>query len=128
MKCMSNWIPALVVLLLLTQLVECARAGDDWDTTDKVLGAATAAAIIMDCHQTRTIVRNPNRYREDWNPVLEKHPSMNSLNLACGTMLIGGYFLADAFPQWRRAGLISVLAIEIIAIGHNKRIGINLSF
>jgi hypothetical protein len=60
----------ILVFLLPTNIF----AADEWSTQDKSLEATWQILHFIDWRQTRTIAKNPDKYRE-MNPILGEHPS-----------------------------------------------------
>lgn len=97
-------------------------------TNDESLLTATTAAVAIDWLQTRQIAKNPDRWYET-NPLLGRHPSVGRVNshFLSGLFLVyfSYYFLDSAEYRWL---LGSILAVEVMMIGNNLRLGINVRY
>ena len=103
-------------------------AGDPWDTTDKVLGAAALTTWIIDWGQTRDIAKRPNEFRE-LNVFLGEHPSVSKVDNYFVAVGIGGYLFANWLSSENRKTFLSVFTtIELINVGRNHGLGINIAF
>lgn len=108
------------ILLLIPRL---ARASDwDWSFGDYALEAAFLAEVAVDWHQTLNF---PPRI-EETNPLLSKHPSSKSINLAMGLGAILHVGVAAALPKPYRIAFQSIsVVMEGGMVVNNARIGIS---
>jgi len=84
--------------------------------------------LAIDWGQTRYLVKHPEHYYER-NPLLGKHPSMARVNVLCIGSIAGTLLIADWLtPRNRKLFLGTVTGIELAVIGHNKNIGLRMSF
>ncbi len=115
------------LILFLMMLALPVRA-DDWTTTDKVLFATSSALLVADWAQTRYTVKNPEQFH-DHNRLLGEYPSMGKVNAYFASVLVLNYFVTDALPpKWRTAYQAGLITLELVVVGHNKNIGIGMSF
>lgn len=113
-------------LIFLLSLPITANA--EWDTTDKVLGAAATTALVVDWGQTRYIAKNPQSF-EDRNKLLGKHPSTGQVDLYFASSILGTLLIADWLsPTNRKWFLGTITAVELVVTSRNQQIGIKLSF
>ena len=114
--------------LILAFISLPAFAGEPWSTQDKVLFGVSTTLLVADWAQTRTIAKNPDRWYET-NPLLGKHPSVSRVNNYFATTLVANYFITDYLsPKWRTRFQGGLIAVELVVVGNNKRIGIGMSF
>ena len=115
-------------LLPLLVLAPTIALAEPWDATDRALGVAAVSALVIDWGQTRDIVKRPHDY-EERNPLLGKHPSMGRVNLICAGSIAATLLTADWLTSKnRKIFLGTITAIELTVIGHNKNIGLRVSF
>ena len=119
----------LLFVCVFTFLLCTVRAyADEWDATDKALGAAVATASVIDWAQTRYIATHATTLHEN-NPVLGLHPSLGYVNTYFVASIIGGALLADYLPsKYRKLFLGGAVLVELYFIGNNKHIGIGMAF
>jgi hypothetical protein len=114
------------LLGIIAALSGCAS--EPWDTTDRVLGAATLGLMVTDWGQARYIARHPAQYEEN-NPILGAHPSTAKVDAYFVCAIGGGYLLADNLEsRYRKLFLGGAAAIEIHAIHNNYSIGVRVGF
>lgn len=101
---------------------------EPWNSTDKALLTATEVAYYLDFRQTREIALNPVNYYEH-NALLGRHPSVGKVNNYFLATAIGTYLLADVLPpKYRRLFLSGALAVEVVTVAHNHRLGLRYNF
>jgi hypothetical protein len=127
----SLFIPLNVLLwaLILLVLSECSNAqAEDWTATDTALQVAVTAALFADYKQTEEIAHDP-RYHET-NPLLGSHPDPERVrNYFLGSAVAAaGVSVLLPHGTVRSGFQTGVLALEIVTIGHNKRIGLAVKF
>lgn len=119
----------LMLLLFITVMVFAFTAdvrADEWKTTDKVLFGSYVALSAYDAAQTDQGIRS-GKYIEK-NPLFGERPSTARLYVTKAVVAGGIYWLADTFPQARRAILLIGNALEISVVAHNASIGMNVKF
>lgn len=134
MKRFANWAyahkEALIacLVILLCALASRANAADTWTVPDTALQVAVTAALYEDYKQTEQIASEPSRYHET-NPILGEHPSGGKVrNYFIGSALASAG-IAYVLPKpYREAFQAGVLGVEVVAIGHNKHIGLSVRF
>ena len=116
----------LAAMLLAASL--SAMAGDPWTDKQKALGAAFAAAYVIDWRQTLHIASNPERWHET-NPLLGEHPDAWRVNrhFAAGAVL--SYLILDALPSETRTVVLAAgFVVEAACVNHNLQLGIGWGF
>jgi hypothetical protein len=114
-------------LLILLSFIGCANA-EPWDTTDKVLGTAAVATIIVDWGQTRYIAKHPDQYDEN-NIILGKHPSVEKVNAYFVGYIASTLLIADWLSTPNRKLFLGVISVfEIAVTAHNRSIGLKVAF
>lgn len=119
------------LLLVIGVCLDDAHAADlaqDWSATDTALQLGVTAALYEDCRQTEQIAREPNRFRE-LNPVLGAHPSVPQVRNYFAAAALGSAAASVLLPKREREYLqAGIIGVEIVAIGHNKRVGLSVRF
>jgi hypothetical protein len=117
---------ALVVLLAVVLLAGTAQAAE-WTGVEVAKEAAVLALFAIDARQTMDIKNVPGLY--EVNPVLGRFPSdvrVRNYFLTAALVHVG---VAHALPTKYRNWLIDgTLALEVVVIGNNKRIGLSARF
>ena len=115
-----------ITACLLTLASVCHA--DEWTTEQKTIAYTYAVAHVVDWGQTRTIAKNPQRWRE-LNPVLGRHPSVDRVNVYFLLAPVIGYVIADSLSSEHRTwALRAITAIQIVVVSNNIRAGIHVSF
>jgi hypothetical protein len=129
-------------LLIFLSIIGYARA-EVWDTTDKVLAAASVTLIALDWGQTRWATKNPcantpsgtgcdDPYRENGpiaKRVIGEHPSVGKVNAYFVTYIASTLLIADWLsPPNRKMFLGTITAIEIAFTAHNRSVGVKVDF
>ena len=98
----------------------------EWSKTDDALFAGYVALSAYDAAQTDQGIRS-GKYHET-NPILGKHPT--TARLVVTKVAFGGlvYWLADSYPDNRRAILLAADAIELVVVGHNASLNMKVRF
>lgn len=107
----------LLLLLLLTAPAIANQQARDF--------SAGATMLVLDWAQTRHIARNPQRFHEAYNPVLDSHPSTGQVDrYFIGAMLLHG--AAYKFLPARHKGTyLRVFAVvQGGAVHNNLQLGI----
>lgn len=113
---------------LLLLLAAGAAQADPWDTTDKVLGAAAVAALVVDWGQTRYIAQHPGQYYEH-NALLPDHPTLGQVNRHFAVALAGTLLIADYLsPPNRKIFLSVITGFELAVTTRNRSIGVKIAF
>lgn len=116
----------LVLLMLLSTTP--TYAFDKWDNFDKGLAATSFALKVMDWRQTRQIASDPVHYRE-MNPLLGDHPSKERVDLYFAASTIAEIGIAHILPSdWRKAWLLSWIALSGVMVMHNNSIGLSIGW
>lgn len=118
------------LLLGMLLIASVAHAGDDWTREDTYRQAALTTLLIADWAQTRTFIKNPDKYpgRES-NPILGPHPSVGRATSYTALCILGHGAISALLPTNLRAGWQYVwIAIEVDAVLHNRSAGIKLKF
>lgn len=120
---MSRFKTVLLSVLLLPVLANA----NDWTTQDTYREAIVYIALALDATQTLDIKRHQGMY--ETNPLLGKHPTDRK---------IIGYFLGVAAAHTGIAAILptpyreyfqnGTIALELMVIGNNKRIGLSARF
>lgn len=118
---------SLLVVIVLAVLCSPCQAADKLSESDLVSFGAIGAAYVVDYRQTLDIKNHPGMY--ETNPILGKHPSdvkIKNYFIASSVVTLGAVYL---LPKHYRPYLIGgVLAVEVVVIGNNKRIGLRTNF
>lgn len=105
-----------------------AVAGDAWSEDQLRMGAALAAATVVDWAQTRYIADNPDRFHET-NPIVGRHPSIGRVDRYFATSVLVGAVVLDALPsEYRDYALKAGLVLEVLVVSNNARIGVGVKF
>jgi hypothetical protein len=113
---------------IFASLFSSPAAAADWSATDTILTGAALATIALDWGQTRTIARNPDKYRET-NPILGPHPSLDRVNAFFALSMLATVGIAIALPpRDRKIFLGGVAIVETAFVIHNHGIGIRASW
>lgn len=105
-----------------------AVAGDAWSEDQLRMGAALAAATVVDWAQTRYIADNPDRFHET-NPIMGRHPSIGRVDRYFATSVLVGAVVLDALPsEYRDYALKAGLVLEVLVVSNNARIGVGVKF
>jgi len=122
------------------------KDGKQWNTTQKTLEGSNLALLSLDYIQSRNMqkciisfVNDPrydtiNKTKEcivynEANKILGRHPSEKKIKIYFSTVIISQYFVADSLPsKYRTMFLSGLLTVEVIAVGHNKSIGVSGKF
>lgn len=116
----------LVALILALASFTARAQSNDWTNTDTAMQAAVTAALVIDWRQTRQAMANPQAYRE-MNPMIGH--SARAVNQYFAGSIIGSAALAYVLPRpWRERFQAGTLAVEIVAIGRNKSVGLRIGF
>lgn len=103
-------------------------AGDAWSEDQLRMGAALAAATVVDWAQTRYIADNPDRFHET-NPIMGRHPSIGRVDSYFATSILVGAVVLDALPsEYRDYALKAGLVLEVLVVSNNARIGVGVKF
>lgn len=117
---------AAIALILMAPT---AWAGD-WSTGDTARQAALTTLFIADWAQTRTFIKNPDKYpgRES-NPILGPHPSVGRATSYSVLCILGHGAISALLPPDLRAGWQYVwIVIEADTVLHNHSAGIRIVF
>jgi len=109
----------LLIAIFLLALADTSRA-DEWTDGDTSRQLAFSGLTVIDCIQSRDIVKHPDKYYEAWNPVLPRHPTMGQLNTVCAISLVFNPIVAYLLPTdlrhiWQYAWIVG----ETGAVYHN---------
>lgn len=109
-----------IILVLVTPI----HAGD-WTREDTYRELTFQGLLVVDYLQTRTIVRNPDKYFE-YNPIIGKHPNQKNVDIymvSCAIIHpVVSYYLP---PKYRKVWQYVTIGIEAGAVGNNLRIGVS---
>lgn len=105
-----------------------SRSQQTWSSVDTARQLAITSLFVVDYMQTRTIQDcYPSCY--ETNPVLGRNPSANRVRgyFVTAAVLHAGvsYFLS---PTYRKAFQEGTIALELVVIGNNKRIGLGMKW
>ncbi len=117
-----------ILFILILLLPVNTQAADKWTKRDTWAEAVWQGLWAVDYLQTRTIAKNPARYREI-NPLLTRHPSMIKvdvyfLTLALLHPVITHYLPKKHRPIWQ---FLSI-TLSTVAVAKNLSIGIRMDF
>lgn len=100
----------------------------DWSQDSRDRQAVYTALHLMDWAQTRTIARNPERWRE-LNPILGAHPSTREVDQYFALTLVGHYVVANLLPDKYRSLFQHVtISMEAAVTRNNIVLGIKGDF
>ena len=119
----------LILAAALTFFSFTASASwDDWDSTDKALGATALTLTAVDMLQTVYISKNGDRFHET-NPILGEHPSTGKVYGYFAASAVAGYLIMDSLPpNWRKAFAGGAILLEANMVTRNYQLGIKMSF
>jgi hypothetical protein len=120
---------ATIKASILPYLLLCAglaQAGD-WTDKDTAVQAVVLSTFAVDYMQTKDIKNHKWAY--ETNPIMGKHPS---------DVRIRNYFISAAVihtaiayklpPEWRKPFQYATIAVQVVTIIKNKRMGLNYEF
>jgi hypothetical protein len=120
----------VLILFLLFSLRSSAHAWEiePWSKTDIALEAVCLGLIMVDWGQTLNSADNTERYKEH-NPALGNHPSRGRVNTIIPLSMIAHAGIAHVLPgKWRKAWIVSTIAVEIRAVRQNHSVGLKVTF
>ena len=115
---------ALVASLAMTGQVQA----EEWTTLQKVSYTASIAANIIDWGQTRTIAKNPHKYRE-LNKFLGDHPSIGRVNnhfLVTTAILAAAPHFSDTYRKYMMPFVAAGLTLNVSR--NHFKVGLKMSF
>lgn len=113
-------------LLFASQAAQCAES-DPWTQQDTYRQAAVLTALAVDAGQTLDIARHKGMYEH--NALLGLHPSRQWVEAYFLGAAIAHTYIASVLPASQRKLLQEgTLALELVVIGHNKSIGLNVRY
>ncbi len=133
---MSRISLAIIAIIIIMVLIpfnalpdEQSDSGTDifegWDDTEKTLFVASEILLIADWGQSLDINR---KGISDNNPILN-HAPVSTINTYFAAWLVANYFITDNLPgDYRKIWLIGLVGGEIIIVGLNAGVGINIAF
>lgn len=116
------------VAVVALALASPAQAGEEWTTLQKVSYTTSLVANVIDWGQTRTIAKNPHKYRE-LNKILGDHPSTGFVNnyfLATTAILATLPHFSETYRKYMMPMVAAGLTINV-ARNHFK-VGLKMSF
>lgn len=127
---MKTFYKSLIVIssiIAASVVSNCAKASDDWTTSEINKEAATMALFAIDYAQTKDIKNHNGLY--ETNKLLGLHPSDTKIRNYFLGAAIGHVILVNALPsQYREYVQDGTIGLELVVIGNNKRIGLNVKF
>lgn len=120
-----DYLKAAVLAALVSS---SAVKADAWTVEQRYMGAALAAATVVDWAQTRYIADSGGRFYET-NPIIGRSPTVRKVaTYFAASMLIGAAVL-DALPtEYRDVALKAGLVLELLVVSNNARIGVGVKF
>lgn len=124
----------LLLAFAMSVLPLFAKAGDDWNTSQKMIGGAALAATFIDYGQTRWIAIHCNDRERvncygEINPLLGRHPSVGRVNTYFAIVPALEFVIADNLSSEKRTVFLSAIAgLEIGITAHNAHVGYRISF
>ena len=115
-----------IILILLSLHVHAGS--QEWTTEEQLWGAATGVLLLGDWATTNNMTHRYNENYHEYNPLLGKHPTANTVNLYFLAVTPLVFLAADQFPTYRKEILQATSAVELIMIGNNLRIGLHFQF
>jgi len=96
-----------------------------WDDTEKTLFVVSEILLIADWGQSLDINR---KGVSDNNPILN-HAPISTVNTYFAAWLVANYFITDNLPNdYRKMWLVGLVLGEIVFVGSNAGVGINIAF
>ena len=118
----------IAATLILALAEKCSAAEDDWTATDTAAQVAVTGLLYADFRQTHFIAVHPDEYHET-NVALGPHPTPSAVRNYFLGVGVGSAVLSALLPStYRHILQASEAAIEIVAVGHNRRIGLTTRF
>lgn len=112
---------AITIAMLATSL---AASAQDFDTTDKALYAAAQGATIIDWAQTRSFIKQPDKFAEG-NPLLGRNPSQGRVDAFMAGRLGLQHLLFTSVPEaYRKPVMIGFAVTSWAAVVSNHSIGV----
>lgn len=99
-----------------------------WSATDIALEATVATVFLIDHNQTRQIKNHPGLHES--NIFLGKHPSDTHIRNHFLLAMVGHAIIVNAMGpgKLRTQFQAGTVAVEMIVIGRNKKLGLNIKF
>ncbi len=96
-----------------------------WTLTDTVFQVVATGLLIIDWRQTRYFVKQG---REETNPLLGHHPSVDKVDAICLSTIVGQYAVSRYVldKPWRTAWQSMFIVIDGGAVGTNISAGIGV--
>lgn len=119
---------AVTAVLAVAVMGSAQAADEEWTTLQKVAYTTSIAANIIDWGQTRTIAKNPDKYRE-LNTFLGDHPSVARVNnyfIGTTALLAVLPHMSDTYRKYMMPMVAAGLTLNI-ARNHFK-VGLKISF
>ncbi len=116
----------LVASVLALSALTCKA--DDWSKADTVRQTVVLTTLAVDMMQTLDIKNHPGLH--ETNPILGRHPSDHKVvtyflvSAAAHTVLVQK--LPAGWP--RQSAQYGLIALELVVIAKNKKLGINIKF
>lgn len=104
-----------------------------WSRDDLVRQGLYLGLLGTDWAQTRTVAKNPDRYREANNLITHftgEHPSAGQVNNIVAATAVAQTLLADQLsPEWRKVLQRLSIGAETYAAGRNRfKVGVGMTF
>lgn len=116
----------LIITLILIFYTSTASA--EWKTEDTVRQLVITGLSYVDYTQTKTIAKSKGYYYEV-NPILGKHPHVDTVNIFFALTKIANFAIAYYLPDnFRKVWQYSWISIETTAITWNWQAGIRMTF
>ena len=115
-----------IILILLSLHVHAGS--QEWTTEEQLWGATTGVLLLGDWATTNNMTHRYNENYHEYNPLLGKHPTANTVNLYFLTVTPIVFLAADSFGAYRKEILQATSAVELIMVGNNLRIGLHFQF
>lgn len=114
---------AFFVGLLALCLASCSSASS-WTRGDTARQAAVIGLLAVDHHQTQTIAKEPEKWKE-YNPILGRHPSEGKVDAYFLSLAVGHTAIAAVLPEkYRKWWQYIYIGAEGFCIIHNFGEGI----
>lgn len=79
----------------------------------------------IDWLQTRQVAKNPDKWQEEWNWLLDEHPSERAVDNYFAGVILGNILMHKLLGEKERKVFgIGLTALELAAIENNRRLGI----
>jgi uncharacterized protein YfiM (DUF2279 family) len=113
------------IITLLAATLAMSASAQEFDAVDKALYAAAQGAAIVDWSQTRSFIKQPDKFAEG-NPLLGRNPSRDKVDAFMVARLGVQHLVFTSVPAaYRKPVMAAVSITSWAAVASNHRIGVS---